>query len=475
MGRSRDRSVLGFLSLSIAISTIFILFRLLARTDYSSPFFLKIYIAVVSGFAVSIFLGWMVFSLPVSISLSAMLSLISLWALLRIDMYGSTAILPLLALAIVMGYRSLAMRNNISQLNNLKIEKLEEEANILFNNVQEKVNTIKSLEEKLTHYSILKDVVEEFSSVLLPEEITRLVLEKAVRTLGKEGRTLVFLVNTEKQELMLAASSNADRIKEKKGDIFDQWILRHRKSLIIEDIEKDFRFPADDILEAKKNFKSLIATPLVSEGKVSGIIRMDAASEFAYTQDDLRLLDIIASIAAVAIQNAYLYSRTQELAIRDGITGLFVRRYFMERFHEEIKRAARKKGTFSIILFDIDHFKEYNDEYGHTAGDLVLKHLSRTVSSMTREVDILARYGGEEIILLLVGMNKKEASVEANAIRKLIESRPLTLRRKESRVTVSAGVSNYPEDSILEEELIKVADERLYKAKAEGRNKVCSG
>jgi len=475
MGRSRDKLVLGFLLISTTISVLFLLSRLLARTDYSSPFFLKIYITTVAGLGVAILLSWMALNLVASITLTSVFTLIALWALLRIDLYGSAVILPLLTAAIFLGYRCRAFHDSILQINSLKIEKLEEEANILFNNVQEKVNTIKSLEEKLTHYSILKDVVEELSSVLLPEEITRLVLEKSIKTLGKEGRTLVFLVDTEKQELMLVASRNADRVKEKKGDIFDQWILRHRKSLIIEDIEKDFRFPADDVQEAKKNFKSLIAAPLITEGKVSGIIRMDSSAAFAYPQDDLRLLDIIASIAAVAVQNAYLYSRTEELAIRDGITGLFVRRYFMERFHEELKRAARKKGAFSIILFDIDNFKQYNDKYGHTAGDIVLKHLSRTISSMTREVDILARYGGEEIILLLVGMKRNEAALEAEAIRKLIENRPITLRRKESRVTVSAGVSSYPEDSVLEEELIKVADERLYKAKAKGRNRVCSG
>ena len=186
-------------------------------------------------------------------------------------------------------------------------------------------------------------------------------------------------------------------------------------------------------------------------------------------------MDIIGHLGAVAIQNALLYSRTQELAIKDGLTGLVVRRYFLERFLQEIKRAARNNRTLSLLIFDIDYFKAYNDRYGHTAGDLVLKHLARTITSMMREGDIVGRYGGEEIVALLYGRDKTEAESEAEEIRKVIRNKPLTLRRHAANITVSIGLSSYPEDAVLEEELIKVADERLYKAKARGRDRVCSG
>jgi diguanylate cyclase (GGDEF)-like protein len=219
----------------------------------------------------------------------------------------------------------------------------------------------------------------------------------------------------------------------------------------------------------------LIEVPLVSENKVMGVLRMDSQKEFAYTQDDLRLLDIIANLGAVAIQNSVLYSRTQELAIRDSLTGLKVRRFFMESFHREVKRAARKREQLSFLMLDIDHFKDYNDKYGHASGDLILKFIAKTISDLLEEPDVASRYGGEELAVLLWRKSKKEAHAKADKIRQLIKGRPLTLRNYEANVTVSIGVSTYPEDAATEDELIRIADMRLYKAKAEGRDRVCSG
>ncbi|MBI4974748.1 MAG: GGDEF domain-containing protein, partial [Candidatus Omnitrophica bacterium] len=187
----------------------------------------------------------------------------------------------------------------------------------------------------------------------------------------------------------------------------------------------------------------------------------------------LRLLDIISDLGAVAIQNAILYARIQNLAIRDGLTGLFLRRYFIARLPEEIKRATRSKVNLSLLMLDIDRFKDYNDTYGHMAGDLVLKYMARKLSPMTKHGDILARYGGDEMAMILFGADRDTAVKEAEAIRKRIQSEPFILRKKPLSVTVSIGLSSYPEDTMLEDELLKVADERLYKAKSKGRNNIC--
>jgi diguanylate cyclase (GGDEF)-like protein len=200
---------------------------------------------------------------------------------------------------------------------------------------------------------------------------------------------------------------------------------------------------------------------------------MDSPEEFAYTQDDLRILDIIADLGALAVQKAYLYSKTQELAVKDSLTGLMVRRYFIDRLKEEIKRSARNGTKLSVLMLDIDKFKDYNDRYGHLSGDLVLKHLSAILKDSVKKGDVVARYGGEEFVVLMCDRGRTEVLAEAEKIRNAVKSSPLKLRRQEANITVSIGASFYPDDTVLEEELIRIADERLYKAKAGGRDKVC--
>ena len=430
--------------------------------------------AAVSCLNIAILLAWLAFGTPSGVAATILSIIAVLWLELHSGVHAySLLIIPFIASSFLGGaYSRLQSRRAASYA--LKLDKIDEETNILADGIIRKNESISALEEKLKRYSTLKEAVESLSALLALDDINRLVIEKTLKTLGKAGRALLFLVDTERQELALSASDCEERVMAKKGDVFDQWVLRHRKSLIVEDVTRDFRFPAEGARTAEGVFRSLVSAPLVNEDKVIGILRMDNAEPFAYTQDDLRLLDIISDLAAVSIHNAMLYSRTQELSIRDGLTGLFVRRYFLERLGEEMKRSARNKGTLSLLLLDIDHFKDYNDKYGHAAGDLVLKYLARTLKSIMGEGDIVARYGGEELVVLLCGKAKKAAFTEAERIRKAVRDKPLSFRRLAANITLSIGVSSYPDDASAEEELIRAADERLYKAKAKGRDRVCS-
>ena len=475
MATPSRRLILGALSIALLISSIWLLSELSFGVKSNPPFYFNLIVAIIFSFNIAVLFAWFAFRMLGGILVTILSFLAVLWLDLRTGLYGYSLFTLSFFIAIFLGYASFRIKNRIDSSYTLKLEKLDEQSNVLSNKIAEQKRMIISLEEKLNRYSTLKEIAESLSTQLSLNDVNKLIIEKAQKTLGEAGRVLIFLVDTDKQELMLSASQGASRVKTKKGDVFDHWVLRHRKSLITEDIVRDFRFPADGVEESKNFFRSLIIVPLVSENKVIGILRMDSLQEFMFAQDDLRLLDIIGHLGAVAIQNALLYSRTQELAIKDGLTGLVVRRYFLERFQQEIKRAVRNKKTLSLLIFDIDYFKAYNDRYGHTAGDLVLKHLARTITSMMREGDIVGRYGGEEIVALLYGRDKTEAESEAEEIRKVIRNKPLTLRRHAANITVSIGLSSYPEDAVLEEELIKVADERLYKAKARGRDRVCSG
>lgn len=475
MAPSRAKPILGILSIILSIVQIYALFWFLSQSNISTPFYLKLISSVISSFNVSILFSWVAFGVAGGIATTALAVTLVFWFDLRTEIHEYHILMLSYFLTAFIGYRLCTIKDKFNRSYALKMEKLGEEMSVLSADIGGRNSIIASLEKKLTRYSLLKEVVEALSAVLQVDEINNLIMEKTAKILGKKGRMLLFLVDTQKQALILSASRDVSKVKAKQGDIFDHWVLRQRKSLIVEDIKKDFRFAAKDIDDAKDLFRSLIAAPLINESKVIGILRLDNPAELIYTQDDLRLLDIIADLSAVALENALLYYRAQELAIRDGLTGLVVRRYFIERMKEEIKRAARKKDPLSLLMLDIDHFKDYNDKYGHTAGDLVLKHLAKTISSMVEPGDIVVRYGGEEIGVLIYGKGRNNARLEAEAIRKEIKNKSLILRRQRADITVSIGVSSYPEDAFRVEDLIKAADDRLYKAKADGRDRVCSG
>jgi len=165
-------------------------------------------------------------------------------------------------------------------------------------------------------------------------------------------------------------------------------------------------------------------------------------------------------------------SKLRKLAITDGLTGVFNHRAFRKQLKLEISRSKRFNLPVSVVIMDIDHFKTYNDMFGHPRGDRVLKIFAKLVSENVRDLDFLARYGGEEFVLVLPGTGKKDAGVVAEKIRRLIEDAPFPEENKlpDKCLTVSLGTATFPKDTHNENELVRFADEALYKAKINGRN-----
>jgi diguanylate cyclase (GGDEF)-like protein len=358
----------------------------------------------------------------------------------------------------------------------LKREKIEEEKNTLAGRIEKDRAQTNASELKLQRYEALKNVAENLGDIFSLERITKFLAEKSFGIVGKSTRSLVYLINADAQELVLTCAKQPEdfpRIKMKKGDIFDKWVLKQNQPLIVLDATKDFRFSQDDFSINEIDFKSLIAVPMVSRNKMIGLLRLDSQNPNVYNPDDLRLLDIMADLGAVSLHNNMLYQRTTELAIRDGLTQLFVHRYFMERLGLEIQRALKKGHLLSMLMIDIDHFKQYNDKYGHIAGDILLKRLGRIFTSIATRSDIVARYGGEEFAILLFSEGREGSKNIAEKIRKTVEKEVFYLRREKTRATVSIGVCVFPDEAKTSEDLLRLADNNLYKAKREGRNRVC--
>jgi diguanylate cyclase (GGDEF)-like protein len=218
----------------------------------------------------------------------------------------------------------------------------------------------------------------------------------------------------------------------------------------------------------------LISAPFISENRFLGILRLDHTEVSHYSQDDLRFLVSICDIGAVALENSELFQETQELAIHDELTTLYTKGYFMDRLKDECKRALHQKTVFSLLMLDIDYFKNYNDKFGHTAGDIVLRRISKNITDSLKELSpMLCRFGGEEFCLFLPAVDKKRAREIAQSLRESIEKEKIILRRQETNITVSIGIATFSENGIEAEELIMKSDKAMYEAKQKGRNQVC--
>ena len=215
------------------------------------------------------------------------------------------------------------------------------------------------------------------------------------------------------------------------------------------------------------------AEPVMAHTVDRGVFIITHSEPFDFDQQLMDEIRILSNNLGEAMQNLRYRIRLQELAETDGLTGVYNRRYFQERLDQELMRANRYKRPMSLILFDIDHFKKFNDSYGHLVGDAVLRELARVVGGRLRNIDILARYGGEEFIIILPETPKEGAAELSERLRAMVESHPFPYNGGQPlTVTISMGVGAFPE--VKEKEaLIKATDDALYRAKEGGRNKVC--
>lgn len=221
-------------------------------------------------------------------------------------------------------------------------------------------------------------------------------------------------------------------------------------------------------LKIRNDVKTFTAIPLLSENKAIGVL---AIQDMPYIS--LEMASIVSMQFALEIKRVMLYEKVEELAITDGLTGLYVRRYFLERFKEELNRSKRYGLKFAFLMIDIDDFKKVNDSYGHLVGDVVLKETARVVRGTVREIDLVSRYGGEEFCVLLPETSADGAKLVAERIRSRIEESSFKAYDEKLKMTVSIGLSLYPEDSLSSRGLIECADSALYVAKRSGKNLVC--
>jgi len=222
--------------------------------------------------------------------------------------------------------------------------------------------------------------------------------------------------------------------------------------------------------EANKISSGINVLVLTPYSVISSAIEAMEAGAYGYITKPLNNTEV-RIVVEHAVERFFLLSAREDndflvnLAVRDGLTGLFNRRYFNELITIEVNRLRRSPALLSLLMLDIDNFKNYNDTKGHPAGDDLLKQVAKILKSSVRSIDMVCRYGGEEFIIILPQTDKTAAKIIAERVRVQIELYLPT--------TVSIGISTYPEDASEIEPLIKKADNALYQAKQSGKNKWC--
>jgi diguanylate cyclase (GGDEF)-like protein len=325
-------------------------------------------------------------------------------------------------------------------------------------------------------------VAREIAKVLTLRDMSAFISESVESALKKRRnpkpgvsapRFVLLLVDEESRRFKVAACTGLPEMEAAgfeaplEGPNLVAWLGGQAKALHLTDVHED---PALRRLQMPRHLKSIISIPLVIKGELMGLVLAFDMVPGAFTREDFNDLRVLGNQFSIGVKKAILYDKVQRLSITDGLTGLYVHRYLQERLEEEVRRAARYNSALSFIMIDIDFFKRYNDNYGHQAGDAVLKRVAKVLAQGTGGGDFVARYGGEEFAVVLPGQSLELAQAKAEALRKAVEKEQFTFEGQSTQVTISGGLASFPEDALTKNGLIDRADQALYQAKARGRN-----
>ncbi len=361
---------------------------------------------------------------------------------------------------------------NVEQLEK-KLAQLEKKYNKL-------VDVNNNLNERVLELYTLYNISRTLSTSLTVKDLFEVVMGLIGESLNVDQYCIMFL-DDELQKLQIRASHGLPESILTHGEVkVDEGVsgkvVTGGQPVLINDISKEknfFYFPKSGI-----NRGSYLGVPLKnSDEAIIGVLNAHKPEPNGFSGSDVRLFTAVAENVAIAISNALTLEQTRELVRRDELTGLYNRRYFFERFEREVCRSNRYNRVLSLLMIDIDHFKNYNDTYGHLRGDRLLKRLSRILEGSLRKIDVVARYGGEEFLVLLPETTKEQAVMVGEKLRRAVENCDFNdddSNLEPQHITITVGVASVPDDANEPIVALDLADKALYFGKAQGRNQVCS-
>lgn len=323
-----------------------------------------------------------------------------------------------------------------------------------------------------------EEVAKILTSSMELNQILVAIMKKTKEMTNAEAWS-VLLVDEETGELVFEKTDGKKKPKIEKyrlklGEGIAGWVAQEGVPVIVPDVSRDERFSSKVDRQTHFRTKSLMCVPIKSKGRVIGVLEVvNKVTGGQFTNEDLTLLMRLIDQAALAIERTSLYQKMAELAVTDDLTKLFNTRYLNRTIEMEIQRSNRYRTSISLIFIDIDHFKNINDHHGHLVGSKTLVEMGQLIIKSLRTIDIVARYGGDEFVVVLPQTTPKAAALIAERIRAAVEQN--VFLKKEGyglKVTASFGVACYPENAKTKEELLRLADEAMYRVKNTTRNGV---
>lgn len=333
------------------------------------------------------------------------------------------------------------------------------------------------MERSAVHFSALQELAKDLSKKLKLRDVLEVTEDAAGKLFDCDLFLILDIEEGTKGTVLKLKGSAGDLKEDMQFDLGNSLTAVMVKNVILlanEDLrEREVRLPIFYVGErGLGHLRSFMAAPLLIEGRPFGGLFVFSVKRGAYDQTDSDNMMFLSAQASNAIEKARLHEQTEAMALRDGLTGLYNHRHFQGELESQVEQAKKRNASVGLLMMDIDHFKHFNDTYGHMAGDQVLKAIGKLLMGF-EGIDIAARYGGEEFVAV-IGREAEKSYDLAEKLREKVAATQVGFDEHTFSVTVSIGVALYPAHAYDKSNLIELADGALYLAKNDGRNRVRS-
>jgi diguanylate cyclase (GGDEF)-like protein/putative nucleotidyltransferase with HDIG domain len=324
-------------------------------------------------------------------------------------------------------------------------------------------------QRRARHLALLNELGRKSMAALDPQELLPSLCQQIQSSFGYDA-VRVELMDPERQCLEVSAQAGYEENvlgrQSRLGEGLPGVVAETGEAVLARSVLEDSRY-----IPLHPGIRSAFSLPLNYRERHLGVLTLESCRENAFSQQDELTLRTLADQLAIALHNAQAYQRALDQAITDGLTGLKTHRYFMETLDREWRQATRSGQNFSVIMLDLDGFKQVNDRHGHLEGDKILSSVAKLLADRVRQSNVLARYGGDEFALLMPRTDIDQAEILAERLRSSIEADPSLAA---NGITGSFGIAAFPTHGATQEEILRVADAGIYLAKHRKGNRVCA-